>query len=96
MTTDADLRYLESIADDCRAILGPGVEVLELNRSDADPPVLTLRYQLDGWEAVSEVGGETMLEAHARLRTQLVEDRLRLAFSAVADPAPSGTLTGSA
>jgi len=88
VTTDADARYLESIADDCRTILGPGVELLSLTRSYDEPLVLTLRYRLDGWDALSEVAGETLLEAHVRLRQQLVEDRLRLGFTAVTDPRP--------
>jgi hypothetical protein len=63
--------------------------VLSLTRTYKEPIVLTLRYRLDGWDAVSEVAAETLLEAHVRLRHQLVEDRLRLSFSAVTDPRPS-------
>ena len=93
MTTDADDRYLDSIADDCRTSLGPGVELLSLTRSYEAPLKLTLRYRLDGWDAVSEVAGDTLLEAHVSLRQQLVEDRLRLGFSVMADSRPPSRRT---
>ena len=88
MSGEAEARYLETIADDCLGILGEGVEIDDLIREDDLGVRLTLRYRLDGWEAESSATGETVVEAHAALRTQLVVDRVRLAFRTIVEPSP--------
>ena len=84
--SEADDRYLGEIIADCERVLGPDIELLGLDREEADASVrLVARYQLDGWEGESAVIGETIVAAHAALRPQLVVDRLRLGFSILAD-----------
>jgi hypothetical protein len=84
--SEADDRYLAEILADCESVLGPGVDVIGLDREESSQGVrLVAHYRLDGWEAESAVTGETVLAAHAALRPQLVADRLRLGFSIMAD-----------
>jgi hypothetical protein len=85
--SDADARYLAAIVDDCRRILGDGVEIDELIWDDDSR--LTLRYRLDGWTGETVVSASTVVEAHGELRTRLVVDRLRLGFTAIVEPRPA-------
>ena len=79
---DAEDRYLAEIGKDCEAVLGPGSSLLAIERHDLDGGVeLLARYRIDGWEAESTESGETVVEAHARLRARLLFDRIRLGFT---------------
>ena len=79
---DADDRYLAEIRKDCEAVLGPGSSLLVIERHDLDDGVeLLVRYRIDRWEAETTESGETVIEAHARLRARLLFDRIRLGFT---------------
>jgi hypothetical protein len=82
---DAAARHLEEVASDLLGLLGPGIELTALVR-EADAPdvvVLRARYRLAD-EAVESVGrGSSVIEAHARLRKAVVEDRLGLGLRAL-------------
>ena len=86
--SDAEVGYLEAIADDCRLILGRDMELLDLRIEDPAErdATVTVRYRLDAWEGETSVTGETVVEAHGALRAALVADRLRLGFAALTDP----------
>ena len=87
MVSEADARYLAQVGEDCERVLGPGVEVLEVGRDDAEQVRLVVRYRLAGAVRQSEGCGETVVAAHAELRRRLVIDRLRFGFTAlVGDP----------
>ena len=80
--SEAEDRYLAEIADDCEELLGPGIEVQAVERRDAPPGVkLTVRYRVGQVEMVTEAGGDTIVAAHADLRSRLVVDRVRMAFA---------------
>lgn len=81
--SDADRRYLERVADDCRLLLGPGVVVRELQIRSNDEVVLRLTYRLGEAERASEGRGDTVIGAHAALREQLVADRIGLGLRAI-------------
>ena len=84
---DADVAYLEAIADDCRRILGPGVCIDDLVVDQASPgTTVTIRYRLDAVSGESVGRGDTVVEAHAALREALVVDRLRIGFEVVVEP----------
>ena len=66
---DAEDRYLAEIVKDCEAVLGPGSSVLAIERHELDDGVeLRARYRIDRWEAETTESGETVVDAHARLR----------------------------
>jgi hypothetical protein len=84
MISDAEARYFAEIVDDCQRILGSGVEVVDVGRSEVGSPAevrLYVRYRLAGTERQSEGRGETVVAAHAELRSRLVVDRLRYGFA---------------
>ena len=86
--SDAEAGYLAAVADDCRQILGPDMELLDLRidePAERDATV-TIRYRLDSWEGETTTTGATVIEAHGALRAALVADRLRLGFAALTDP----------
>jgi hypothetical protein len=79
---DAEDRYLAEIVKDCEAVLGPGSSVLALERNELDDGVeLRARYRIDRWETETIETGETVVDAHARLRAHLLFDRIRLGFT---------------
>lgn len=83
--SEADNRYLAEIGEDCLDLLGPGIELLGLDREDVDDTVrLVARYRFAGRLAQSAASGETVVAAHAALRERIVFDRVRLGFEAVA------------
>jgi hypothetical protein len=85
--SEAEQRYVEAVAEDCRRILGPGMELVDLEIEEASRTTrMTVTYRLDGWEGVSSATSESVVGAHAALREALVIDRLRLGFSAATDP----------
>ncbi len=45
--SEAEDRYLAQIGDDCEAVLGPGIELLAMERQERDNAVrLVARYRL--------------------------------------------------
>jgi hypothetical protein len=83
---DAEDRYLAEIGKDCEGVLGPGSTLLSIERHDRDDGVeLLARYRIDGWEVETTETGETVVEAHARLRARLLFDRIRLGFTILVD-----------
>ena len=83
---EAEDRYLAEISKDCEGVLGPGVELLGVQREDRHDGVrLVARYQLEGRAFESAATGETAVAAHAMLRDQLVLDRVRLGFTALVE-----------
>jgi hypothetical protein len=84
--TEAGSQYLESIAEDCAALLGPGIAVLGIERADLAGAVrLTVRYRLGNAVRTTVGLGETVVAAHAGLRRQLVRDRLEMGFTSLAN-----------
>jgi hypothetical protein len=77
---DATTRHLEGVAEDILALLGPGIELDLLAVEFEDPATATLhaRYRMAGVNGVSVGRGENVIEAHARLRVAVVEDRIAL------------------
>ena len=85
--SDAEMRYREAVADDCRTILGPGMDLLDLEILDGrERTTMTVTYRLDGRQGTSSASGDSVLGAHAALREALVIDRIRLGFSVATDP----------
>jgi hypothetical protein len=80
---DADRRFLERVAEDCQELLGGQIELRELSISRDDMTVIRARYRLAEEEATTEGRGESLIEAHAGLREQLVVDRIRLGAQAL-------------
>lgn len=79
---EAEGRYLTEIADDCRAMLGPGAVLLGIARDDVEQGVrLTVQFELDDQVWESAIVGDTVVEAHARLRDKLLIDRIRIGFT---------------
>ena len=77
---DATTRHLEEIAIDVLGLLGPGIELTELaiDADQSDRVVIRARYRMAD-EVVESVGrGESVLEAHVRLREAIVGDRIGL------------------
>ena len=81
--TDAEQQYYELVAEDCARVLGPGIELNELELDSNGDVVLRLNYRLGQEDWTSEGHGETVIAAHAALRDQLVVDRLRIGFQAI-------------
>ena len=84
--TEAEDRYLTEVGHDCEAVLGRGIELLELESEQLDGAVrLVTRYRLDdrAWE--SDATGENVIAAHAALRERLLIDRIRLGFTEFVD-----------
>ena len=79
----AERRYLERVAEDCEGILGPGIEVRDLEIDADQGVVLKLKYRLGKADWTSEGRGETVIEAHAALRDKLVLDRIRIGVRAL-------------
>ena len=86
--SEAEDRYLAEISEDCAGVLGPGIELLGLEREKRNDGVrLVARYRLEDrvWESAAI--GETVVTAHAVLRARLLFDRIRLDFTALAERA---------
>lgn len=77
---DASSRHLHEVAADIRALLGAGIELDQLVIEGGDSGVVTLRarYRMAGVTGESIGRGENVVEAHARLRSAIVEDRVGL------------------
>lgn len=86
---DATSQHLAEIAADILELLGPGVELDDLGL-EADGPgrvVLRARYRLASAAGESRGQGENVIEAHARLRAAIVEDRIGVALRGLLTPA---------
>lgn len=81
-TNDAEQHYLQRVAEDCAEMLGPEIELRELELDPNGEVVLRLNYRLGRADWTSEGHGETVVAAHAALREQLVLDRIRLGVRA--------------
>jgi hypothetical protein len=81
--TDAEQHYYQLVAEDCAQMLGPGIELRELELDRNGDVVLRLNYRLGRADWTSEGHGETVIAAHAALRDQLVLDRIRLGVRAL-------------
>jgi hypothetical protein len=81
--SDAEQRYLDRVAEDCEALLGPGIELDAIELETDDAVTLRLRYRLGPADWTSEGRGETVVAAHASLREQLVLDRIRVGVRAL-------------
>ena len=82
---DAADRHLEEVAADIVPLLGPGVEFDELAivTDDVSPVTLRARYRMADVAAESIGRGENVIEAHARLREAIIEDRVGLSLRAL-------------
>ena len=79
---DATTRHLEGVAEDIRMLLGAGIELEEVVAAVAtNAALISARYRLGEKTGESVGRGENLIEAHARLRAAIVEDRLGLGFS---------------
>jgi len=81
--SDAERQYFQRVAEDCEELLGPEIELHGLEHDADTDVVLRLTYRLGPAEWTSEGHGETVVEAHAALRDQLVMDRIRLGVRAL-------------
>jgi hypothetical protein len=81
--TEAEATYLERVGDDCAELLGPGIEVGDVELDAGRVVTLRLSYRLGAAEWTSEGCGETVIAAHADLREQLVLDRIRIGIRAL-------------
>ena len=81
--SEAEARYLDRVVEDCAELLGPGVDVDDLEIVADRGVVLRLRYHLGPVIWTSEGHGPTMTAAHGALRTQLVVDRIRMSAAAI-------------
>ena len=80
---DADERFLEHVAEDCQQLLGRQIRLIDLSVVRDGETVIRAEYALGEQELTSEGRGESLIEAHANLRTRLVVDRLRLGARAL-------------
>jgi hypothetical protein len=79
---DASTRHLESVAEDIRGLLGAGIALEELVAVvEPNAALISARYRLGEKMGESVGRGENLIDAHARLRAAIVEDRLGLGFS---------------
>jgi hypothetical protein len=81
--TEAEATYLERVAEDCAELLGPGMELGDVELDAGRVVTLRLSYRLGAAEWTSEGHGENVIAAHADLREQLVLDRIRIGVRAV-------------
>ncbi len=81
--SDADQQYIQRVVEDCAELLGPEIELLDVEFDASDGVSLRLSYRLGAADWTSEGDGETVIEAHADLREQLVLDRIRVGVRAL-------------
>ena len=76
---DATTRHLEGVAEDIRGLLGAGVDLQELVAAvEPNAALISARYQLGDVTGESVGSGESLIEAHTRLREAIVVDRIGL------------------
>ena len=79
---DATTRHLESVAEDIRGLLGAGIDLQEVVAAlEPNAASISARYRLGDRTGESVGRGENLIEAHARLRAAIVEDRIGLGLS---------------
>lgn len=78
--TEAMRRYLDEVAEDIRGLLGTGIELegVTLERPARGRFILRATYAMPDVAGESQGHGATLIEAHARLRVAVVEDRIGL------------------
>lgn len=81
--TEAEARWLDRVEEDVAELLGPGVQIRSISLALGADVILRCRYGLGSAETTTEVHGATLVEAHAELRRQVVEDRIGLALRAM-------------
>jgi hypothetical protein len=81
--SEAELHYFSRLAEDCEQLLGPEIELRDLEMDANAEVVLRLTYRLGRWDWTSEGHGETVVAAHAALRDALVLDHVRLGVRAI-------------
>jgi hypothetical protein len=81
--SEAEARYLDRVVEDCADLLGPGVDVDDLEIVEDAGIVLRLRYHLGTVAWTSEGQGPTVTAAHGALREQLVIDRIKVSVTAI-------------
>jgi hypothetical protein len=81
--SEADRRYFQRVVEDCEQLLGPEIELSDLELDANAEVVLRLRYRLGTASWTSEGHGDTVVAAHAALRESLVLDRIRLGVRAM-------------
>ena len=79
---EATSRHLEEVAADILGLLGAGIELdqLVIEGEGSDAVTLRAHYRMSGVAGESIGLGENVVEAHARLRSAIVEDRVGLGF----------------
>jgi hypothetical protein len=86
VVSEAEDLYLAEIGEDCERVLGPGIELIDLERQERDDAVfLIARYRLHRRVWQSAGMGENAVAAHAALRARLLFDRIRLGFTELVD-----------
>lgn len=77
---DATTRHLEVIAADILGLLGPGIELIDLDIDEDSPGQVALRarYRMADEVAESVGRGASLLDAHVSLRGAIVADRVGL------------------
>lgn len=81
---EAEDRHLVEIAADCRGLLGPGIELVSLERAlDGEVVRFIATLRAGDLTHASVASGGSVHEAHVALRRKLVEDRLGLGFEAL-------------
>jgi len=81
--SEAEARYLDRVVEDCADLLGPGVDVDDLDVIEDAGVLLRIRYHLGSVAWTSEGYGPTMTAAHGKLREELVIDRIRMSTTAL-------------
>jgi hypothetical protein len=82
--SEAQAQYLGRIGDDCAALLGRDAAVLGVGEAKLGGTVrLFVRYMFAGKQHETIATGDTVVAAHAALRSQLVHDRLRIGFTSL-------------
>lgn len=79
-------RYLDGVADDVRALLGAGIELVDVQMERrARPRSVEIRaaYRMGTLDGTSVGRGASAIEAHARLREAIVTDRIGFALEAL-------------
>jgi hypothetical protein len=81
---EAEASYLGRVAEDCAAVLGPGITVLGIEQTALEGGVrLALRFEAAGAAHETAAEGRSVVDAHASLRAQLIHDRLAVGFAAL-------------
>jgi hypothetical protein len=81
--SEAEARYFDRVLEDCAELLGPGVDIDDVDVVDDAGVVLRLRYHLGPVAWTSEGHGATLIAAHAALRERLVVDRIGMSTVAI-------------